>query len=237
MGGSRGRPRGLRSDDPAGGTRRVKRSAGWSIDRTRRAWRRSRSRRAHASPEGALPRRDLARRDRSFDAREPAIEISEAVDGTFEQRVAAGASGLPLFQPLEVEQPPHRGIVVAHREQQLSKFPNQLARRIVENGEVTVVVLRGLVKRAQTAGRQRSLAREEQMIAVDHARSVDLAVDEGADRLALPSDVITMFSERQVVLDDLEVTTQLEARFCDVYQGDQRRLRRIRRADAHPSIA
>ena len=95
-----------------------------------------------------------------------------------------------------------------------------------------MVVRRRQVDDLRRARRQESLAGEGQAVAVDDARCVDRAGEQGAHRLALAADVIAVLADQHVVANDLGVASRVDARLGEREQRDQRRLRRIGRTDA-----
>jgi hypothetical protein len=75
------------------------------------------------------------------------------------------------------------------------------------------------------------------MVPVDHARGVGAPGDERPRRFALPSDVIAVLADEQIVAEQAAVDARLQPRIDEQHQRDQRRLRRIRRSDGDRSVA
>src|SRR5213593_2943618 len=96
-----------------------------------------------ASQEGArLPRipdcRDLlASRSYSLDE---CVDRTETVERCRQRPITGGAAGPPLLEALHIEQGPNFRIRICHTQEQLSKLFHQCPWRVVENGEITVIV-------------------------------------------------------------------------------------------------
>ena len=63
----------------------------------------------------------------------------------------------------------------------------------------------GLARRRASRRRAAALAREREVVAVDHARRVDLAREQRAGRVALAADVVAVLADADVEAPDLDV--------------------------------
>ena len=103
--------------------------------------------------------------------------------------------------------------------------------RAVEHREVAVIVGWRLREDPVAPADMRPFAREHQVVRVDHAGRVRLAAKQRADGVALAADVVAVLADEHVERSHLEVLVRHEPVIREVVQRDQRRLRRVARAD------
>src|SRR3989440_75805 len=147
-----------------------------------------------------------------------------------EQFIAGRSSLFPRLQAFEVEQRPDLGVAERHAEQQLVEPCDRVARAVGAHGHVAVVEPIRLPDDGGGAGRKRSLRAEDQVVAVDHARGVDLAGDEGSGGVAFAADVIPVEPDAYVEAPHVDVTAGFEPCRSQVRERDQGGLRRVDRA-------
>src|SRR5262245_61266189 len=97
---------------------------------------------------------------------------------------------------------------------------------VSEDGHVAMVIRAGLPEHPDGPDGERALASEERVIAVDDARGVDLAADQGLGGVALAADVVAVLAEQDVEPAYVAVHPVP----CQPIERDQRGLRRVPRA-------
>ena len=161
------------------------------------------------------------------------IQVTEFFDGLRKDRIAFGAAGQPALQSFEIEEAADLGIGVRHVEEQIAELRDRGCRRAVEDGEVAVIVGRGLGDAASGAGGERTFLHEEEMVAIDEAGGIAVTAQESARGIAFAADVVAVFAAQGVELDNLEIPVRLKALLCQKVERDERGLRGIMSSDGH----
>lgn len=104
----------------------------------------------------------------------------------------------PLFQPLEIEQSAHLGIVIRHSQQKLSKSPDPVRRHAVENREVAVIVRRRFQQPEGRSWCDGPVLLEQPVVALDEASRIDAMMHQRQSGLALAADVIAVLTDQDV---------------------------------------
>ena len=103
------------------------------------------------------------------------VGVSESIHRFRQQAISLRTAGQPLPEPFEVEQRTNLRIRIRHLQQQFAEALYRFGSFAIEYGEVAVVVGRCLRDNMRAAGGNRPFLNEQQMIAVDQARSVAIA--------------------------------------------------------------
>ncbi len=86
---------------------------------------------------------------------------------------------------------------------------------------------------ADGVGFDGALLGEQQLVAVDHAGSIDLTSHECVDGVAFTADVIAVFGDHHVEATDVERRARIQPEIRQVRERQQGRLRGIDRSRAH----